>query len=216
MMLSATYQQDSRPTVEAAAKDPANKLLAHMPIRRLEAECIRDAILQAAGTLDGRLGGPSVAVVNEAAATAAADSDSTPQAERRSIYLEVRRNQLDSFLAVFDFPRPDMCTGQRATQIVPEQSLALLNHPFVHRHSLRWGRALARQAGREQDKIVDMYLRALGRSLTAEELSTGTEFLAGQAEKYRASAQHANDAHAQAWADLAHVIFNMTEFEFVR
>jgi hypothetical protein len=61
-----------------------------------------------------------------------------------------------------------------------------------------------------------MYLRALGRSLTAEELSTGTEFLAGQAEKYRASAQHANDAHAQAWADLAHVIFNMTEFEFVR
>src|SRR5262249_19888974 len=46
MLLSSTYQMSSKPTDAGAEQaDPENRLLHRMPLRRLEAECIRDAIL---------------------------------------------------------------------------------------------------------------------------------------------------------------------------
>ena len=45
---------------EAEQADPQNKLLHRMPIRRLEAEAIRDAMLAVSGRLDRTMYGPSV------------------------------------------------------------------------------------------------------------------------------------------------------------
>ena len=52
MVLSSAYQMSSHASETAAKVDPTNKLLQHMPVRRLEAEAIRDGILAIAGTLD--------------------------------------------------------------------------------------------------------------------------------------------------------------------
>ena len=54
MVLSSTYSMSSRPEPEAEKLDPENKLLHRMPVQRLEAESIRDAILAVAGTLDSK------------------------------------------------------------------------------------------------------------------------------------------------------------------
>ena len=45
---------EPREASQAAKVDPTNKLLQHMPVRRLEAEAIRDGILAVSGTLTRR------------------------------------------------------------------------------------------------------------------------------------------------------------------
>src|SRR5205807_2233355 len=58
LLLSSTYQMASRAADDSL--DPQNKLLHHMPLRRLEAECIRDAVLAVSGRLDQTMYGPGV------------------------------------------------------------------------------------------------------------------------------------------------------------
>ncbi len=60
MVLSSTYAMSSQPEPEAEKLDPENKLLHRMPVQRLEAESIRDAILAVAGSLDRKMLGPSI------------------------------------------------------------------------------------------------------------------------------------------------------------
>ena len=81
MVTSAAYRQASHgPEVAAAAaKDPANKWLARMTVRRLAAEQIRDAAMAVSGELDPRIGG------------AGGDWGKTA---RRAVYLKVLRNDM--------------------------------------------------------------------------------------------------------------------------
>ena len=60
IVTSSTYRQSSVVTKEGLARDPENRLLSHMPVRRLEAEAIRDAILAVSGRLDATMHGPGV------------------------------------------------------------------------------------------------------------------------------------------------------------
>src|SRR5205814_5101704 len=52
MLLSSTYRQSSRAEDASERADPKNELLHRMPIRRLEAEAVRDAMLAVSGRLD--------------------------------------------------------------------------------------------------------------------------------------------------------------------
>src|SRR5262245_41870704 len=57
--MSATYQQASLPRGDGLAIDAENRLLWRHGPARLEAECVRDAMLSCAGQLNGQVGGPS-------------------------------------------------------------------------------------------------------------------------------------------------------------
>ena len=52
LLLSQTFQQSSTASPEALTIDPQDRLLSHYPVRRLEGESIRDAILAVSGRLD--------------------------------------------------------------------------------------------------------------------------------------------------------------------
>src|SRR6185436_2875553 len=52
MLLTSAYQMASLGSAAASRVDPDNRLLWHMPIQRLEAEEIRDAMLAISGRLD--------------------------------------------------------------------------------------------------------------------------------------------------------------------
>jgi hypothetical protein len=60
IMSSKTYQQSSTAPSQAALSDPENQLLNHFPVRRLEAEEVRDALLHVAGSLDTTFGGKTI------------------------------------------------------------------------------------------------------------------------------------------------------------
>ena len=57
---SATYRQSANVSVDSLRRDPNNRLLSYSPRFRLDAEIVRDQLLNAAGILSRKIGGPSV------------------------------------------------------------------------------------------------------------------------------------------------------------
>lgn len=216
--LSATYRQGNEETVEARELDAENRLLHHMPVRRLDAECLRDAMLAAAGNLDTASFGPSVKLH----LTPYMDGHDLPKVSgpldgdrRRSIYLEVRRNHLNPLLAVFNFPRPLNATGQRNQAIVPAQAMSLMNNSFVTHQAQVWSARELAAAGEPADKVRRMFEVALGRPPDEFELQESLAFVAAQ-RTARAAADKAGSPEAATWADLAHVLFTLPEFQLLR
>lgn len=160
---SKTWRLASTPSAAAAQLDPANELLSHAHVRRLEAEAVRDSLLVAAGKLDPMLGGPP------------ADAG----AGRRSLYLPVKRNNLDPFLRVFDFPEPFTAVGRRDATNVPAQALTLMNDPRVASIAAEWADRLLRDTSLVDDgaRYERLFLSALGRTPRPEERKMLAEYL---------------------------------------
>ena len=206
LALTATYRLASEPSAEAAEVDPGNKLLQHMPVQRLEGEAIRDSLLAVSGRLDPSLHGPSIDVYYAfAKGKTKGDQVKGPLdgAGRRSVYQEIRRNAHNPFLEVFDQPKPATTRGQRDATNVPAQSLTMLNSPLVISQAELWGRRLAERAAQPSETVRAMFLRALGRPPSPEELDRSLSYVGAAAD-------------AGPWADLAHAIFNLKEFLYIR
>ncbi len=188
--------------------DPENKLLHRMPVRRLQAEAIRDAILAVSGRLDRRLYGPSVLPNltpfmegrGRPAQSGPLDSDG-----RRTIYISVRRNFLTPLLLAFDYPVPFSSMGRRTVSNVPAQALTLLNNPFVTQQAQHWAQRTLSDPGTTEERIKGMYVTAYARPPDASELAQAVMFLRAK-----------GDSEPTSWSDLAHVLFNVKEFIFVR
>lgn len=212
IVLSATYHMSSRPgDPQAEAADPGNRWLHRMPVRRLEAEAIRDALLAVTGRLDGTLYGPSV----PPHLTEFMEGRGRPQvigpldgAGRRTIYLAIRRNFLNPLLMSFDMPVPFAPQGRRSVTHVPAQALALLNNPFVQQQADRWGRQVASSPLLPAERIARMYEAAFGRAPTPEESAAALAYV-------HTPSGTANAEAARPWIDLAHVLFNVKEFVFI-
>ena len=219
MLTSRTYLQSSIAAPEALEIDPANRLLHHMPRRRLEAECIRDGLLAVAGQLNRKLYGPSVPVH----LTPFMQGEDLPLVSgpvdgdcRRSIYLEVRRNHLTPLLETFDFPKPESAAGRRNTALLPVQALAMLNNEFIAQQSASWAERLLRSGTSQAERIARLYRDALARDPSSEEVARCRRFLEQQRAAYLKRKQSPEAAQRQAWNDLCHVIFNLEEFIFIR
>ena len=219
IMLSATYQMASTPA-DARAKeiDPQNNLLHHRPVRRLEAESIRDSILAVSGRLD-----PTVyAAPVEVYLTPFMEGRGRPQRGgpldgdgKRSIYVSVRRNFLPPMMLAFDYPVPFNTIGRRTVSNVPAQALILLNDPFVIGQANVWAKNVLAQPGLSpRQRVERMYQQAFARPPTDAESDEAIAFLHAQGEAQGLSVDaRMNDQRV--WADLAHVLFNVKEFIFV-
>ena len=64
IVMSKAFRQSSEPSEAGLAKDASATLLWRFPPRRVEAEVIRDSVLQASGHLDDSIGGPSYRIHN--------------------------------------------------------------------------------------------------------------------------------------------------------
>jgi len=193
MLLSAAYQMSSKADPVAAKIDPENKLLHHMPVRRLEAEAIRDAILAVSGKLDSTMYGPSVRPYISKYQDGRGKPVSGPLDGngRRSIYIQVRRNFLTPMFLAFDYPLPISTIGARGTSTVPSQALIMMNNEFVIEQASRWAE---RNGG-----LNRMYEQAFGRLPDAKERAEITDFLKDHS-----------------WTDLAHVLLNSPEFLYLQ
>jgi hypothetical protein len=119
IVLSSTYQQAASPDAQTAAADPDNQFLHRVNRRRLEFEALRDTLLVVSGKLDATVGGLPV------------DLWAAPFSQRRSVYGFIDRQNLPGVFRTFDYPNPDTSSAGRFATTVPQQSLFLLNHPFV-------------------------------------------------------------------------------------
>jgi hypothetical protein len=215
MLLSSAYRMSNQVDETAAAVDPTNQLLHHMPVRRLEAEIIRDAILAAAGTLDPALYGPSVMPHISEYQDGRGKPPSGPLDGngRRSIYLQIRRNFLPPLFLAFDYPLPISTIGRRSASTVASQALILMNNEFVAQEAAEWGRRVVSRETDVRRRIEWMFVTAFARPAAETEIDEVRAFLEEQQTRY-GGGHDADDPRV--WADLAHVLFNSTEFLFVR
>ena len=186
-----------------------------LPVRRVDAESIRDAMLVASGRLDTARGGPSVPVhLTEHMQGRGRPGESGPVdgAGRRSVYLAVRRNFLDPFMQTFDQPPPATSCGRRHASNVPAQALALLNSELVHALAAHWGARIATDARSDEDRIESMWYAAFGRAPRRDEVEMATAFLADE----RAATADAALRESSAFTALAHVLFAAKEFIYLR
>jgi hypothetical protein len=147
IMLSTAFRQSSvaQPpasgAVDPRAVDGDNSFHWHYPVRRLEAEILRDRILAASGQLNREQFGPAVPVVDDFVGQVVV-KDELP---RRSVYLEVRRSKPVSFLSTFDAPVMTLNCERRVPSTGAPQSLMLMNSEFV----LKQARLFAERARSE-------------------------------------------------------------------
>ncbi|NBW96704.1 MAG: DUF1553 domain-containing protein, partial [Planctomycetia bacterium] len=168
IVLSNAYRQKSeepRGAEAADAIDPDNRLLAHANRRRLDFECMRDAMLATTGGLDAAIGGRPVPL------------SEPPFTGRRTLYGFIDRLNLDPMFATFDFASPDVTAAERPTTMVPQQALFGMNHPFV----IERARALCGQkeflAGDDEAKAKLLYRALFQRQPTQREMVLATEFV---------------------------------------
>ena len=162
IMLSAVYQLSTADNKEASEKDSGNRLYWRANRKRMEAEQVRDSILEVAGDLDDSLGGPS--------------QELTPDFHRRTVYGHVSRYKLDAYLQLFDFPPPNISAEKRFTTTVPLQRLFLMNSDFVQIEA----EALYKRAAAEADnraRIRKLYSLVYGREPKETEVQAGLEYL---------------------------------------
>ncbi len=216
--LSSTYRMSSKSDSATVKADPSNKYFHHMPIKRLQGEAIRDAMLQISGQLDRKVYGPSVSVhLTPFMQGRGRPGKSGPLdgARRRSIYTETRRNFLPPMMLAFDTPVPFNTVGRRNVSNVPAQALILMNDPFVISQAEKWAETLLKDKNTTEQRIQLIYESAFGRPPTKFEVEKSKAFLKSQADAYRVDHSKIND-DKRVWTDFCHVMFNVKEFIFIR
>ncbi|MCB0667420.1 MAG: PSD1 domain-containing protein [Saprospiraceae bacterium] len=214
IVTSETFKQSTDHQPAAFEIDPENKLLHGYPLRRLEAEAIRDGILACSGRLDLTMYGRSVPMyLTEFLQGRGRPAESGPLdgKGRRSIYQAIWRNFLPPFMTTFDMPIPFSTFGDRSETNVPAQSLTLLNDPFVKEQAQVWAKALVDERGSPEKKIRKVYLQAFSRQPTEAEIKEALDFLKDQEIKYSAE----QNIELLIWSDYCHSIFNMKEFIYL-
>src|SRR5207253_7414997 len=125
---------------------PENRLLSHFPLRRLDAEAVRDGMLAVSGEIDLHRGGAYVPTRRNAEGAVEVDEQGAG-ACRRSVYLQQRRTQVLTLLELFDAPAIVSTCSARTTSTVPLQALVLLNSEFANRRAAAFADRVAREAG---------------------------------------------------------------------
>jgi hypothetical protein len=208
ILTSDAYQRSANASPAAQERDPANLLLSHMNRRRLQAEEIRDAVLQVSGSLNLEMGGgPVVPPLDREELFGIIGNPSnawmvTPDKSehtRRSIYLIQRRTFQQPMFEAFDAPDGVLSCSRRNESTTAPQSLALLNGRFM----MEQARALAAQVHSPEEA----WQRVLGRAPTNEENREAAEFLARQSQRLGGS--------GPAMAELVRGLLNLNEFLYV-
>ncbi|WP_425617926.1 DUF1549 and DUF1553 domain-containing protein [Anatilimnocola sp. NA78] len=190
---SAVYRQSSisdqnRLHERAEDVDPENELLWHAPLRRRDAESLRDAALIAAEDMNTQMFGPSV--LPELPVALHEDRyawQPTPERDahvRRSVYLFVKRNLQYPLFTAFDHPnRVATCAARPATIGAP-QALLLLNGEFLRSTSRRMaGDLLIEAKGIPTQMVEQAYDRTFNRSPEPQELQAALTFLREQSQR---------------------------------
>jgi mono/diheme cytochrome c family protein len=214
ILRSATYRQSSADRPDGDRADPANRLLWRMNIRRLEAEPLRDAVLAASGKLNLEAGGPGIKPRIRPELLTGSRRNEWPRIDgeheehwRRSVYIYVKRQLLFPMMELFDAPTTTDSCAVRMSSVVPTQALLLMNNEFVEDQAIHLANRASAEAGDDVPRaIVRMFEHALARPPDPTRLEEAISFV-------RSRERHGD--RRSALADLAHVIFNSTDFLYV-
>jgi hypothetical protein len=185
ILKSEAYRRSGALNEAAFAADADNRLLWRNPLKRMDAEMLRDSILFASGQLRlSPVGGPGFMLQKKKDRGAfiyeVLDNDG-PEVWRRAIYRFVVRGGERIMMDSFDCPDPSVATPQRSISNTPVQALTLLNNDFVLRQANLFAERLVKEAGQDASKQVQIaYSLLYGRNPSAKESQLGQDFIRTQ------------------------------------
>jgi hypothetical protein len=195
LLNSAVWQQSSQITETAQSLDPENRLWSRMPLRRVDAESLRDGLLLVSGSLSDRFYGPAdpLEVRGDGLVTVRSEGG----VWRRSVFALHRRTQIPSLLDSFDYPQMGPNCVQRGESLAAPQTLQLLNGGQVHELSGRLAERVLREAVQAEplqstEEARDLRIRWLYRMAVQREPE------AGELQELRGSLQQLVEAWRQA------------------
>jgi len=202
ILMSGTWQQDSRPHAGSIAADASSRLLWRYPPRRLEAEAIRDSILAVSGVLDLRMGGPGFSgfeVQAENVRHFFPKKKYGPEDWRRMIYMTKVRQEQESVFGAFDCPDASQVAPKRSRSTTPLQAFNLLNSTFVMQQADLFAKRLEKESPEIDTRRAALAFRlAFGRAATTKEASGALAF-----------------ATEHGWPALCRAVLNANEFVFI-
>ena len=180
LVTSATYRQSAVNSSEKLSRDPQNRLLAHGPRFRMDAEMVRDTALAASGLLAPKIGGPSVrpyqpdgiweAVAMPESDTKSYTHDAGENLYRRSVYTFWKRAAPPASLDILNAPSRETCTVRRERTDTPIQALVTLNDPqFVEAARKLAERTLKDGGAQDAARLDFMAARLIARPLNPAE-----------------------------------------------
>lgn len=215
ILTSKTYLQSSE-APHIAEADPENQLLWHFPVRRLEAEEIRDALLHVAGTLDTATGGKTIPRRNREFVFNHTSKDLTTYGStRRALYLPVIRNNLYDLFQQFDYPDPATSTGRRESSVVSPQALLLMNSDLSQTAAEALAKRLLAQPDLEA-RIRAACGLAYAREATEADLRRCRDFLTAADGMHASTETDPAKREKTAWALLAQTLMMSSEFIYLR
>jgi hypothetical protein len=130
---------------------------------------------------------------------------------RRSIYLEVRRNFLEPMMTTFDRPIPFSTVGKRDVTNVPSQSLILMNDPFVIGQAEIMAKKLLKQKQLSFDQKIEwVYMHSFSRKPSKDEIKNASKFISLLKEM-----GNPEEESLTPWKEYCHSIFNLKEFIYL-
>ena len=182
--------------------DPDNRFYWRMNPVRMEAQIVRDSLLSLAGELDVSLGGPSVAINDEAS-------------RRRSLYFVHSHNDHQKFLSTFDDASVLDCY-RRAESIVPQQALALENSPLATTMAGKIAQriATARPNASDSDFIRFAFVTILSVEPTSDEQTAISELMKRMTDLARS--KNRPNPETLARTNLIQTLLNHNDFITIR
>jgi mono/diheme cytochrome c family protein len=229
MMTSSAYRQLSLRRPEQDRIDPDNYLVGRMPVRRLEAEAVRDAILAVSGKLNLKEFGPAVPVTHDDVGQVVIGNDirnpgdGTPLGKvkslggeeyRRSVYVQVRRSLPLAMLESFDAPIVNPNCEKRNISTAATQSLMLLNSGFIHEQAGHFLDRMKKEAGDDPaQRIVRAWKLAFATTPTSAEVEGSVAFVRRQTEQF--ANQKIAEPETKAWTNFAQALLTANRFLYV-
>ncbi len=206
MVLSRTYRLNSSNADAAKAsltKDAENKYYWRMNPVRMDAQSVRDSLLQLAGQLDLTLGGPTI------------DPNKNETVFRRSLYFTHSKDDVHKFLDTFDNANVQECY-RRSESVLPQQALALANSKLSMVAAGKVAEKLTKDSPAATDD--DFIHRAYETIMAVEPSGAEMEVCAETLMQLRSLAekQGHKDPVVRARAGLVHALFNHNDFITVR
>ncbi|HTA70753.1 MAG TPA: PSD1 and planctomycete cytochrome C domain-containing protein [Bryobacteraceae bacterium] len=182
IMMSQAYRQASTEVPQYMMADPSDKLLWRKAPVRLEAETIRDSMLQVSGLLNDKMFGKQEPIKRGPDGQWLEDDKKGSGNGRRSLYLAQTRTRSVAFLHVFDCP--DMTSDNQAQRFrasLPTQSLALLNNPLVFRTTKALTQQVLERTNSNYDDAVKLaFDEAYNRPPSAKEMEIAKSSIAAE------------------------------------
>ncbi|MBL8815216.1 MAG: DUF1553 domain-containing protein [Planctomyces sp.] len=209
---SATYRQTSMHSDEhALLVDPDNRLLWRFNRQRLDAEAIRDSILQVSGRLNNEKYGlpifpPLPGDVAEAVkfTNSKWNAQHGPEGRRRSIYIYQQRTLTMPMMQTFDALVCDESRPDRKASVTPLQALALLNGEFSNEEARHFAGRVRQLSGDDLTvQIEHAFEIALSRPPTKPE------------SERMISLCMLNDSENDRLVSVCRVLLNSNEFIYV-